>query len=74
MLRWRQDRNTSVLLLSAFCSNFVKKKSERALCRCEKRQWIHKPNALNSQIRSLTEMLYVLGGIESEMHCASGVT
>lgn len=28
VLRWRQDRNTSVLLLSAFCSNFKGKKSE----------------------------------------------
>lgn len=75
ILRWRQDRNTSVLLLSAFCSNFVrKKKSERVLCRCGKRQLIHEPNALNSQIQSLTEMLCVFGGTESEMCCAPGRT
>lgn len=32
MLRWRQDRKTSVLLLSAFCSNFVRKKKARGSC------------------------------------------
>jgi len=35
---------------------------------------MHDPNALSSQIRNLTEILYVLRGMESEMHCAPGVT